>query len=85
MRKNFTRFRLDLAGGHGKLKTELRKMLELKEFIMKGGEVALLFFELLAPLMIIYAGCKGAISCLKKEDNVALELLKGFSTGLSFY
>ena len=56
-------------------------MLQLKEFILKGGEVAVLFFELLALVMIIYAGCKGAISLFKKDDNVALE---GFSTGLSF-
>ena len=59
-------------------------MIQLKEFILKGGEVAVLFFELLALIIIIYAGCKGAISLFKKEDNVALDLLKGFSTGLSF-
>ena len=52
-------------------------MIEFKELIVKGGEVAVLFFELLALIMIIYAGCK-------KDDNVALDLLKGFSTGLSF-
>ena len=59
-------------------------MIEFKELIVKGGEVAVLFFELLALIMIIYAGCKGAISLFKKDDNVALDLLKGFSTGLSF-
>ena len=59
-------------------------MMQLKEFILKGGEVAVLFFELLALIMIIYAGCKGAISLFKKDDSVALDLLKGFSTGLSF-
>ena len=59
-------------------------MLQLKEFILKGGEVAVLFFELLALVMSIYAGCKGAISLFKKDDNVALDLLKGFSTGPSF-
>ncbi|MCH1942361.1 DUF1622 domain-containing protein [Holdemania massiliensis] len=59
-------------------------MIQFKELIVKGGEVAVLFFELLALIMIIYAGCKGAISLFKKDDNVALDLLKGFSTGLSF-
>ena len=59
-------------------------MMQLKEFILRGGEVAVLFFELLALIMIIYAGCKGAISLFKKDDNVALDLLKGFLTGLSF-
>ena len=59
-------------------------MMQLKEFILKGGEVAVLFFELLALIMIIYAGCKGAISLFKKDDNVALDLCQGLSPGLSF-
>ena len=59
-------------------------MIEFKELIVKGGEVAVLFFELLALIMIIYAGCKGAISLFKKDDNVALDLLKGFDGAFLF-
>ena len=39
-------------------------MIEFKELIVKGGEVAVLFFELLALIMIIYA--KGRFPCSKK-------------------
>lgn len=59
-------------------------MMILEDLILHGGEFAVLLFELLALIMIIYAGGKGAISLFKKDDNVALDLLKGFSTGLSF-
>lgn len=56
----------------------------LEELLFKIGEYSKLTFEFLAIAMIIYAGLKGVISLYKREDNVALGLLKGFSTGLSF-
>lgn len=56
----------------------------LQEIIFSGGEITVLLFELLALIMITFAGCKGILSLFRHEDNVALMLLKGFSTGLSF-
>ncbi len=57
----------------------------LQEIIFQGGEIAVLLFELLALIMVVFAGCKGILSLFHHdEDNVALALLKGFSIGLSF-
>lgn len=56
----------------------------LKEIILVGGEFAVLLFELLALIMVIFTGVKGIVYLFKKDGNVALFLLKGFSTGLSF-
>lgn len=56
----------------------------LEEILFQIGEFSKLMFEFLAIAMIIYSGFKGVVSLFRHEDNVALGLLKGFSTGLSF-
>lgn len=56
----------------------------LEKILLISGEISVLLFELLALIMIIYSGFKGIFSLFKHDDNVALGLLKGFSTGLSF-
>ncbi len=56
----------------------------IKTVLYEGGDFFVALFELVALVMIIIAGVRGLILYLKKDDNTALELLKGFSVGLSF-
>ena len=48
------------------------------------GELFVVMFELLALLLIVFAGIKGIINYIKKDENTSLVLLHDFSIGLSF-
>lgn len=56
----------------------------IEELILGAGEIAVLGFELFALLVMICTGVKGAFGEIKGDKHVALNMLKGFSIGLSF-
>ena len=59
-------------------------MVFIEEFILGVGEIAILAFEFVALVVMICTGVKGAIGEIKRDSNVALDMLRGFSIGLSF-
>ncbi len=56
----------------------------LKTVLYESGDLIITIFELIALAMICIAGIRGFILYCKKDENTSIELLKGFSIGLSF-
>ncbi len=56
----------------------------LRTLLLDAGNIVILLFELTALAVILSAGIKGLFHVFHKDDNTALDILKGFSVGLSF-
>ena len=49
-----------------------------------GVEFAVVAFEMIALVLLVIDGVKGIIHVIKHDEDISLDLLKGFSEGLTF-
>lgn len=56
----------------------------LHEILATGVEFAVIAFELIALILLVIDGFKGIMHVIKHDEDISLDLLKGFSEGLTF-